>query len=276
MVKNSKSNEVEEKKRDAQKGRGFTLIELLVTIAIIAILAAILFPVFAQARENARRASCMSNMKQLAMACMMYQQDYDGFLGWSIDMPGYAGYSHWMQYLPYAANSGSLVFYCPSSPNKFKGAGFTHSIASTDYDYFHSDYGFARNEPTNFISPWSISAIMNAGSQQPESAFPDLARTCLFGEVASQPLLGRGADFFTAFGQYSPYITYQLLQESIHLGGANYAYMDGHVKWLSQASVYAVFQAQAAYTASLFSPTAYGVGPNSAGNLPIVFSWRIR
>ena len=57
--------------------KGFTLIELLVVIAIISILAAILFPVFARARENARRASCMSNLKQLGLGMMMYIQDYD-------------------------------------------------------------------------------------------------------------------------------------------------------------------------------------------------------
>lgn len=57
--------------------RGFTLIELLVVIAIIAILAAILFPVFAQARAQARKISCLSNTKQLGLACLMYTQDYD-------------------------------------------------------------------------------------------------------------------------------------------------------------------------------------------------------
>src|ERR1700709_463295 len=60
--------------------RGFTLIELLVVIAIIAILAAILFPVFAQAREAARQSSCLSNMKQLGTGMYMYTQDYDEVL----------------------------------------------------------------------------------------------------------------------------------------------------------------------------------------------------
>jgi len=57
--------------------KGFTLIELLVVIAIIAILAAILFPVFARAREKARQASCLSNIKQLALGMLMYVEDYD-------------------------------------------------------------------------------------------------------------------------------------------------------------------------------------------------------
>src|SRR5437870_10686078 len=70
-----------------RKGKtGFTLIELLVVIAIIAILAAILFPVFAQAREKARGATCLSNAKQIGLGSMMYAQDYDEVL-----IPWFAG-----------------------------------------------------------------------------------------------------------------------------------------------------------------------------------------
>src|SRR5687768_14208579 len=67
--------------------RGFTLIELLVVIAIIAILAAILFPVFAQAREKARQTSCLSNLKQLSTAMMMYAEDSDGLFPPAVARP---------------------------------------------------------------------------------------------------------------------------------------------------------------------------------------------
>src|SRR5436305_8741687 len=77
-----------------RRGLGFTLIELLVVIAIIAILAAILFPVFAQARAKARAASCTSNLKQLSMAMIMYAGDYDETLPqwhWDISYNGGSG-----------------------------------------------------------------------------------------------------------------------------------------------------------------------------------------
>ncbi|WP_395093773.1 DUF1559 domain-containing protein [Armatimonas sp.] len=68
---------VSQRRENSPKSQGFTLIELLVVIAIIAILAAILFPVFAKARESARKTACMSNLKQIALAAIMYAQDYD-------------------------------------------------------------------------------------------------------------------------------------------------------------------------------------------------------
>src|SRR2546426_8289250 len=77
-----------ERRRDRPQPSGFTLIELLVVIAIIAILAAILFPVFAQAREKARQSTCLSNQKQLGTAMSMYIQDYDErFPNWRTVVP---------------------------------------------------------------------------------------------------------------------------------------------------------------------------------------------
>src|SRR5689334_14563129 len=73
--------------RRSGRRNAFTLIELLVVIAIIAILAAILFPVFAQAREKARAISCLSNTKQLGLAVMMYVQDYDETYPWAYFWP---------------------------------------------------------------------------------------------------------------------------------------------------------------------------------------------
>lgn len=86
--------------------QGFTLIELLVVIAIIAILAAILFPVFARAREKARAATCMSNLKQLGLALEMYSSDYDDLYPWAVDpadqfLPQiWASYPAWQAMIP--------------------------------------------------------------------------------------------------------------------------------------------------------------------------------
>ena len=114
-----------QQRKVVRTNRGFTLIELLVVIAIIAILAAILFPVFARARENARRASCLSNLKQLGLGFMQYTQDYDE----KYPMQEYAdasGTSHtWAQDVsPYLKSGGGYnlatggIQSCPSFPRE--------------------------------------------------------------------------------------------------------------------------------------------------------------
>ena len=122
-----------------RRGKGFTLIELLVVIAIIAILAAILFPVFARAREKARQTSCLSNLKQLALAYQMYAQDYDercaGLYIYTATSTyrvycGNSGlYIYWMDMLyPYVMNK--QVFRCPSVSNPTRywgGYGWNYS-----------------------------------------------------------------------------------------------------------------------------------------------------
>jgi prepilin-type N-terminal cleavage/methylation domain-containing protein len=112
----------------------FTLIELLVVIAIIAILAAILFPVFAQARDAARKASCISNCKQIGTAVMMYTQDHDESYYWQSAWDqqddwgagpwgaSFMSYIRWpVRHMPYIKNTG--VFLCPSDKNRNRGVG---------------------------------------------------------------------------------------------------------------------------------------------------------
>src|SRR5918996_1445226 len=111
----------------------FTLIELLVVIAIIAILAAILFPVFAQAREKARQASCLSNAKQIGLACRMYAQDYDEInVPERLWLPGGNMVSFRVLLQPYVKNK--QVFICPS-------ASELNTYATTDWEKLGYDHG---------------------------------------------------------------------------------------------------------------------------------------
>ena len=122
------------------RSRGFTLIELLVVIAIIAILAAILFPVFARAREKARQTACLSNIKQLALAEKMYESDYDevtaSYVGYHRPQSP-KNYPSWIDLLmPYVGNED--IFTCPSGP---RGYGWVHEAYPGEYVGHYGSYG---------------------------------------------------------------------------------------------------------------------------------------
>ena len=210
--------------------QGFTLIELLVVIAIISILASILFPVFARARENARRASCMSNMKQIALGCIMYSQDFDGNL-----FP----YKYWgtgtseMEVLqPYIKNT--QIFRCPSSDQNYK------SPANCDADPTHfycTSYGF----PYVAASDPYLAALMNinwGGSVTILDAVPEPSRTCLLAEVMAGSPSAPSTHGWPKFSARSATLTSTspaaFVVTDRHMEGANYAFIDGHVKWLKK------------------------------------------
>ncbi len=137
--------------------KGFTLIELLVVIAIIAILAAILFPVFARAREKARQTSCLSNVKELGLGLLMYMQDYDEtFVRTSAnDMVAWAAAgNHWSVWyraiMPYVKND--QIYVCPSdgATNSARwstsGTTWDESTTAAGQWYFPLSYGVNHNQ----------------------------------------------------------------------------------------------------------------------------------
>jgi len=209
--------------------KAFTLIELLVVITIISILAAILFPVFARARENARRASCMSNMKQLALGWLMYAQDYDGRLVFY----QYGGGTDMGKVFPYVKND--QVFICPSAdlPDTRK------------YDPATSPYGTDYGMPGTYAP--AMAAIINSGGTVNQGdvtimdAIPEPSVTCLMAEVNNVDTTGKvlttGYDRFPA-NNFVYYGWGGVPDLARHFDGSNYAFMDGHVKWLKKENVW--------------------------------------
>jgi prepilin-type N-terminal cleavage/methylation domain-containing protein/prepilin-type processing-associated H-X9-DG protein len=225
-----------------KKQRAFTLIELLVVIAIIAILAAILFPVFARAREAARATACKSNLKQIITAATMYSQDYDEYIIASC-MGTSCAAGYWVQHIqPYIKNAG--VMKCPSTTGYDPNDG-----VNSGYGHHHGMFGWAGT---------GIRAM--ADVQSP-------AETILFADRGTDDLNRNGGIDWTKYeanpdqdypanigpgnvlrfypqspGGTSPCCQTQTIVAR-HSGLCNIAFLDGHVKamkpsqvWISNAS----------------------------------------
>jgi prepilin-type N-terminal cleavage/methylation domain-containing protein/prepilin-type processing-associated H-X9-DG protein len=199
---------------------GFTLIELLVVIAIIAILAAILFPVFARARENARRASCQSNMKQLGLAMIQYAQDYDEKFAGISGPPGLPTRSTPI------ASAGGLNYYATNG-NYWEGwAAKIYPYVKNEQVYVCPSnqvltYGVTYGLPYNGVNTAGTLITYFGGQDGPALArFAQPAESMMIGEKGAG-----GGDQYVFSGQYYAFAR-------PHFDGGNICYVDGHVKWL--------------------------------------------
>ncbi len=219
MRKNQPSSR-KAKTNSRKSQEGFTLIELLVVIAIIAILAAILFPVFARARENARRASCQSNLKQMGLGIMQYTQDYDEKYLVEYSVVNGAG-QLWPQFIqPYVKST--QLFDCPSSSATFSG-GYDSSIGY-GLNYWLSGSGFYGTSLAAINRPAETIMVAETGND-----------TDGLGYYLSYPSYysASAAPNDPTYGVNVPTAPARLTQR--HLEGLNVLWADGHVKWSKRA-----------------------------------------
>lgn len=207
--------------------KGFTLIELLVVIAIIAILAAILFPVFAKAREKARQASCLNNCKQFAIALMAYVQDYDErYLTstWAESQTSPPG-PFWASALyPYVKNY--QVYLCPTGGGR--GGNFAMTYNQWTFPVT-PHYGWndqlAGKSLAVCTKPSETVALADC-SHQVFASHVDRIAWANSGDGVLYPPSGHTA------------AEYMNERYSRHNGGENIAFADGHAKWMASLSIH--------------------------------------
>jgi len=230
--------------------RGFTLIELLVVIAIIAILAAILFPVFTQARAKARQISCLSNVKNLSLAILMYADDYDG--KFPLITYSYAT-NYWgvMWPLNIAKYIGAPeILHCPSDGNMSptKGPCLSYwaegeTCIGVPLEDYQSGY-------------WADLGGMFTCLGRPEASIPEPGNTIMIGCAQVDPAKyspedGYGVWSIRDLSMLSRWITCSIANLCtadpadkyssgiyLHGGGSNFGFADGHAKWMKVEKCY--------------------------------------
>ena len=231
---------------------GFTLIELLVVIAVIAILAAILFPVFARARENARRASCQSNLKQIGLGFLQYAQDYDECMPYRTNGAG-DGMIGWpVAIMPYVKSV--QVFKCASDPTKPVTAGKDTLSYAVNYDAIAVPAGNGPIKLSTFNSTPKTVLVLEIHDTQVNYSWTvttasEWAQTVTMGRegydanvggttgvyptAATGQLAGAELGFAGGVAGLSSYAS----KYARHFDGSNFLAADGHVKWLMPEKV---------------------------------------
>jgi prepilin-type N-terminal cleavage/methylation domain-containing protein/prepilin-type processing-associated H-X9-DG protein len=240
---------------------GFTLIELLVVIAIIAILAAILYPVFNSARDKARATACLSNLKQIGLATVQYQQDYDEMIyGWNgSEMTMYPGWLY-----PYVKAKG--VFTCPSDPFVASVTGtvpmsyaINSNVGNTNARlytapavtvlYFEfTGRGGDPTSPSYVTNPgYPMKAAQacnfnqsNGGCAYDTVAFPNWLETGQMGGVCgdvpqNDRCIGHPGNYSAV--NFGSTLWDPAYPTGRHANGSNFAFLDGHAKWLPGSKV---------------------------------------
>jgi prepilin-type N-terminal cleavage/methylation domain-containing protein/prepilin-type processing-associated H-X9-DG protein len=203
--------------------RGFTLIELLVVIAIIAILAAILFPVFARAREKARQTSCLSNVKQIMTAWRMYAQDYDGQFTHHVYNYGSPD-GYWWYYPMYAYIKNIQIFQCPSdSPRGFANDPMDECSYGMNWLYCNGRYTKTSSGTdvydANNQGPYKIGGIMEYIEEPADTI-------CITDVGDGSPYVNDAQS-----GGGTRYAANWNKVDDRHNDGVNCGYIDGHAKW---------------------------------------------
>jgi prepilin-type N-terminal cleavage/methylation domain-containing protein len=205
-----------------RNARAFTLIELLVVIAIIAILAAILFPVFAQAREQARKSACLSNEKQIALGVSMYRQDWDGhgpFAGWPTPAGGgYLFFGEWQFTIqPYLKNE--LVLHCPSDKAAYQDRPVSYLYNNMMAPNRQPVSEAQLNSPTDTVMLWD--------GYGPKQSTVQKTITPVNGTTYPVNFYRE----YTAWGNLAETLAEPTFGLPRHAEGGNVIYMDLHARW---------------------------------------------